>query len=485
MSRAAWLMATALFLVTAVSPLAARSARDDGRHPANARAAADCSTLFADAGDFAEAEFFASLAQQEDFVEPEAIFAIARLTMRRGQPIDSEVRRAVERQRGHAPRAARLMLRGAADLIAVGTSTKWWNAAAAVRAAVELDPSLQWQAESWVLSVVRAQITTRNAGEMATFLVAAIPRAPIPGRGMSAPRVSAPRVVAMQIEIAERALQIGSPGIAAFYATQALAFETTEQRRLAAILVRAAHALQPKRPDLAHEAARIALARDPERRFDEELLWLVQATARCGRGEFLKTYVESCARGRYIAEARRLLSQEHSVCSSGLTASHLGLSPFLQVDGMQAETRFFTAQPTAIAPAVPATATPADFPEKARRCRSLAPPLFPEPFDGHREGVTAEEEIGGRSAGASLPKASPCVAEAHYERDVDRTGEVVRVVIRSARFEGSDRSDPLATAAAEKQLVPFLRSIRYRPAMIRGVPVVSRVRGGVQHDCSE
>jgi len=53
-------------------------------HPGNARAAAACSSLFFDDGDFDEAKFFATLAQEEAF-EPEALLANARIAMHDGR----------------------------------------------------------------------------------------------------------------------------------------------------------------------------------------------------------------------------------------------------------------------------------------------------------------------------------------------------------------------------------------------------------------
>ena len=65
-------------------------------HPGNARAAAACSSLFFDDGDFDEAKFFATLAQEEAF-EPEALLANARIAMHEGRLAYASMLRAIAR----------------------------------------------------------------------------------------------------------------------------------------------------------------------------------------------------------------------------------------------------------------------------------------------------------------------------------------------------------------------------------------------------
>jgi hypothetical protein len=118
-------------------------------HPGNARAAAACSSLFFDAGDFDEAKFFATLAQEEAFA-PEALLANARISMHEGHwGYASLFRREITRD----PSSGAVLLRGAADLVERG---RLRDAAAAVSAAVEADPSLERVATQWLLFVQRS-----------------------------------------------------------------------------------------------------------------------------------------------------------------------------------------------------------------------------------------------------------------------------------------------------------------------------------------
>jgi len=133
----------------AVAMFMATAGFGSNAHPANARAAAACSSLFFDDGDFAEAKFFATLAQEEDFL-PEVHLANARVAMREGRwayvlLFRSEITR--------DPSSGVLLLRGAADLAEGGHLT---YAAAAVSAAVEADPTLERLATSWLLFVKRS-----------------------------------------------------------------------------------------------------------------------------------------------------------------------------------------------------------------------------------------------------------------------------------------------------------------------------------------
>jgi len=136
-------------VVVAVAFLAATSGFGSNEHPANARAAAACSSLFFDAGDFAEAKFFATLAREEAFV-PEAHLANARIAMREGRwAYVSLFRSEITRD----PSAGAVLLRGAADLAEHGRLA---DAASAVSAAVAADPSLERLATSWLLFVKRS-----------------------------------------------------------------------------------------------------------------------------------------------------------------------------------------------------------------------------------------------------------------------------------------------------------------------------------------
>jgi hypothetical protein len=133
--------------VAALFVTAAAFAAND--HPANARAAAACSTLFFDDGDFDEAKFFAKLAREEAFV-PEAHLANARLEMHEGHWAYASLFR---HEFTHDPSSGAVLLRGAADLARHGRLA---DAAAAVGAAVEADPSLERVATQWLLFVKRS-----------------------------------------------------------------------------------------------------------------------------------------------------------------------------------------------------------------------------------------------------------------------------------------------------------------------------------------
>jgi len=217
--------AVAIFLATA-------GFASSNNHPGNARAAAACSTLFFDEGDFAEAKFFAQLAREEDSMIPESMAANAQLSMREGH----WAMMAVMRQQIPGD----VLLRGAADLLEHGTL---FGVRLAVKGAVDADPSLKPVARRWVDSVVRAKLTPRNAVEMLALL------------GVVADDTN------FHLEIARRALAMHFPKLAVLSAQEALKLPNAPRRELALLFVEASRALHEA--SLKEEALRLAVEIDP------------------------------------------------------------------------------------------------------------------------------------------------------------------------------------------------------------------------------
>ena len=219
------LAAVALFVATA-------GFASSNNHPANARAAAACSTLFLDDGDLSEAKFFAKLAQEEDFTVPESITANARISMREGHWA-----MAVVNQRKVT---GEVLLRGAADLL---EHEQFSAARLAVHAAIEVDSSLKPIAQRWVYSVVRAKLTPRNALEMLALAGTVADDADF------------------HVEVARRALAVHIPRLAALAAEAASTFKNAPRRETALLLVDASRALTEAR--LKEAALKLAVQLDP------------------------------------------------------------------------------------------------------------------------------------------------------------------------------------------------------------------------------
>jgi hypothetical protein len=220
-------------VVAAVAIFAATAGfASSNNHPANARAAGTCSSLFFDEGDLAEAKFFATLAQEEDSMTPESMAANAQISMREGRwGFVAVTRRNV---------AGDVLLRGAADLLDHG---RLFDVRLAVRAATESDPSLKPVARRWVYSVVRAKLTPRNAVEMLAML------------GIVADDTD------FHLEIARRALAMHFPKLAVLSAQEALKFPNAPRREIALLLVEASRALAEA--SLKEEALKLAVEIDP------------------------------------------------------------------------------------------------------------------------------------------------------------------------------------------------------------------------------
>ncbi|HEY4640542.1 MAG TPA: hypothetical protein VII75_04305 [Thermoanaerobaculia bacterium] len=117
-----------------------------------------------------------------------------------------------------------------------------------------------------------------------------------------------------------------------------------------------------------------------------------------------------------------------------------------------------------VAPPLPKPARPVDADEREAQCRALAPPLFPDPFDGHAEGRKPEEHIW-QSGETSVMDVKPCVAISGYVIVVGNDGRVESVT------------------SNETGLIPIVMKQLYKPATIRGVPVRSVTHAGIARGC--
>ena len=229
--------AAVLFAAT----VAAQELPDYGRHPRNARAAAACANLFLDDGKLQEAKLFAKIAQEEELADADAILANARVGMRDGQRIDTEVERLVSKHPEKAKFAAEILLRGAGDLADRGRP--FFDVHLALLTAGKLDPSLRTVADRWSASFVRAKLTPRNAVEL-------LPLAAAGG-------------VDFVVEIARRAMAMRQPKVAALYASHAMNFPNPPRRELALMFVECAKAFPGTDVNLKIEALRLAEQLDP------------------------------------------------------------------------------------------------------------------------------------------------------------------------------------------------------------------------------
>ena len=444
----------------------------------NSRGAASCAELFRHAGDLEEAAFFGSFAEG-----PEWTFATALLQARRGEPVYTLVQRAVK---SHAERAeaARVLLLAAADMLSSGHALKRSGAAMNVRTALELDPALRPAAETWVVSLTRAEITPRNSFDLLQFLASVVPPPTVAPDRRTVEHTASPRVAELQLGIAQRALETGRPALAAFAAVQGYPYEDKTGPLFGNVLIAAAQKLSPKQPALANTAILYAFLARPELRFDEDARWLHQSTASCGRKELIEQHLRTFPQGRFTGEAQRLLKETLPDCilSAGCGS---GPSPFYYAIESTSDELFFPG--ASYSQPLPARLRPRDFSERARTCRAFDPSLFPDPFDRSWRLVTIEgETFLSYQVIEALSEAADdrCVEESTYEMEIGRDGKVTGARVVQARFANGPENDPSAASHEEAMLLPILLKAHLGPAKIRGTPVRSKLRAGMQRNCT-
>ena len=444
----------------------------------NGRAAAECARVFFDDGNLPDAKFFANLAKEEGDGLTQPLIS-ARIEAREGRRFDELIQRWLQKNPGKAKTAADALLRGAHDLARRGRS---FDVHMAVMTAVQDDPSLRPVARSWVLSYVRAVLTAHNAFELRPLLIAATPKAAVSRDRKHVDLPDDPEVLAFALDVARRALAMHQPKVAALYADLALELREGRSPAVARIYIDVARALTPKEPALVQEAARMAIGVDPLLENDEELLWLRQMTASCGRGELLREYVRRFPSGSHVRQAREALKRAYAGCGpirfAGATCGNT-TSPF--AEGLASDERFY---PDAIytAPLPPEWVNPNAAGIEAR-CRTLAPPMFPDPFDVNQFGRDAAERIYEPDESSINEMPPPCVEQSSWEIVIGADGRMEKVHVIDAMFPGEDRASPSAMAAEQAFMIPILSKQKYRPGRIRGVPVRSSTWLGVVRIC--
>jgi len=472
-----WRLLLALCLATTVS------ADEYWRHPGNARAAASCAHLFADTEAVEDASFFAELSWQEDLAEPEARIAEARMAMKRGHGFSQEAEAAAKGNAERAGRAARIRVRGAGDLLRAGKPYR--EIGLELRRAIDLDPSVATAARAWAFTVTRARITASTSPDLLSMLSLVSNRSKRESSTAHFVPASDPELAGLEMEIAIRAYGVGWTRIAAAYATQAAFFDSPHKPFLARILVLCARRLLHTDRELSGMCILSAIRADPRLAWEDESSWIQAVTTACGRRPFFENYLSRFPKGRYAALARTALRGTLPECEPSFEGRCLvGESPFWR-QRTQSDARLFPAASCCADP-IPVAPLPAlVFERRATACRALAPPLFPEPFDGHRMGVQSHQRIYGEEQ-PSEPEshARPCVAGSTYHMVIGRDGRVESARVLSAYFEGEDES-AAALAAETRGLTPILLAQRYEPARIRGVAVRSSSRGGYRRNCDE
>jgi hypothetical protein len=227
-----------------------------------------------------------------------------------------------------------------------------------------------------------------------------------------------------------------------------------------------------------------AIRADPTLTSDDEVSWIQAVTTPCGQKLFFEDYLSRFPKGRYASLARAALRRTLRECEPMIGSwCPVGESPYWRQRTLS-DARLFPAarccpDPIAVTPLAPAL-----FQTRAAACRALAPPLFPEPFDGHRMGVQSHQRIYDAERYAPESHASPCVAGSTYHMVIGRDGRVESVEVLSAYFSGEDES-AAALHAERRALTPILLAQRYEPARIRGVAVRSSSRGGYRRNCDD
>lgn len=132
---------------------------------------------------------------------------------------------------------------------------------------------------------------------------------------------------------------------------------------------------------------------------------------------------------------------------------------------------------------LPARPIPADAKSRETQCRAFAPPLFPDPFDGHSIGREVEERIWQPGEKPITETPPPCVDHSSFEIVVNSDGHVESVTMGRASFKYGGENDPAAVAAEQQHMVPMLLKQKYKPGRIRGVPIRTITRAAVQRNC--
>ncbi len=349
-----------LILVLLLSAVLTRADDEHWRHPQNARAAASCAHAFLDAGDLKQARFFATLAQEEDLGDPDATFALARLEMKRGLRVDSSLQDVIKRHPGKKKEAARVLLGGARDLLASRSAQPFFDAKLALHYAMQFDPSIRPEARRWTFAVVRNELTPRTAFDIALLLFSV------------ADRSNDPEVGRLIVDIAQRALALKQRHIAGLYLVNGGLLKSPERPRIACLLVVTARALLTEDRIAASHSITAALHIDPTLRNDEEAMWLVQASASCGRTALLRDHVKRFPNGRRVAQAKQLLLRKHAECPPYRlpVGCGMGRSPFAR-KAVASDVRFF--DPVPLPPLAPVKRRPVFLAQCARSLRRFSP----------------------------------------------------------------------------------------------------------------
>lgn len=453
-------------------------------HPKNARAAAECARLFYALGDLEEAQSFVDLGTDESLTSPAVMLAATLVGARKGQSGYDGVERMAAANPPERPEAARTLLRGAADLLDRGRT---WEAGVTVMTALEIDPSILPQVKPWALATVRARITAKNAGDLTVLLRAVSPPRKTEKIDRDVSRVipqPAPDIVALSFEVAQRAMAMHWPKIAAGYAWNGLDYETPLRSQLARLLVDAAEALAASDRPIAYQYITYAFARDPDLKNDERALWIEQMTAPCGRTDLLRAYLRKVPAGAHARQARVALTRRYPPCDPHPFPAMMcpvGESPFFK-GTFESNVHFFpaAANPSPLFDVRPGPRAA----DEARACRALLPPLFPEPFEANRMGrqdlTLNDREIVAR---LEVPTDRPCIQSSTLNLIVDDGGTVRGATVSRAQF--ANENDSPAAAAIEQTRMPphFVGRKLYTPARIRNRPVWATTWVGFMRYC--